>query len=315
MNFVSFVVEFKSIAIVGSGAIGTFYGARLALAGGQVRFLMRRDLAAVRAHGIRLIEGEGTRTLSPVAAFGTTEEIGPVDLVFITLKTTANPELARLLPPLLHAGTVVVTLQNGLGNEERVAAIVGAGRVMGGLCYIAANRTAPGEITCRYPGSIVLGELAGPALDRTRAVASRFAAAGVRCTTEDSLAQARWRKLVWNVAFNGLAVAGGGITTDRILASPALAARVRALMDEVAGAARALGHEIPESFIREQITRTPALGAYQPSTLVDFLAGRELELEAIWGEPLRRGQTAGVAMPELGRLYAELKKASQTINR
>jgi 2-dehydropantoate 2-reductase len=306
---------YSSIAIVGSGAIGTFYGARLALAGGSVRFLMRSDLVAVRAHGIRLIEGEGIRTLSPVAAFGTTEEIGPVDLVFITLKTTANGELARLLPPLLHARTFVVTLQNGLGNEERVAAITGPGRVMGGLCYIAANRTAPGEITCRYPGSMVLGELAGPALDRTRAVAALFTAAGIRCSTEDSLTQARWRKLVWNVAFNGLAVAGGGITTDRILASPALVARARALMDEVAGAARALGHEISESFIQEQITRTPAIGAYQPSTLVDFLAGRELELEAIWGEPLRRGQAAGVAMPELGRLYAELKKASQTINR
>ena len=310
MNFVFFVVEFKAIAIVGSGAIGTFYGARLALAGGRVRFLMRSDLAAVRARGIRLIEGEGTRTLSPVAAFGTPEEIGPVDLVLVTLKTTANGELSRLLPPLLHANTVVVTLQNGLGNEEWIAAITGPGRVLGGLCYIAANRTAPGEITCRYPGSIVLGELAGPALERTRAVAALFTAAGVRCSTEDSPAQARWRTLVWNVPFNGLAVAAGGITTDRILASPDLTARARVLMDEVAGAARALGHEIPESFIQDQITRTPAIGAYQPSTLVDFLAGRELELEAIWGEPLRRGRAAGVAMPELARLYTELKQAT-----
>ncbi len=302
---------FNSIAIVGSGAIGTFYGARLAFAGSHVRFLMRSDLARVRAQGITLIEGEGTRTLSPVEAFATTAEIGPVDLVFITLKTTANPELARLLPPLLHAGTAVVTLQNGLGNEERVASIVGAERVLGGLCYIAANRTAPGEITCRYPGSIVLGEFTGPALDRTGAIAALFTAAGVRCSTEDSLAQARWRKLVWNVAFNGLAVAGGGITTDQILASPVLAARVRVLMDEIAAAARVLGYEISESFIQEQIIRTPAIGAYRPSTLVDFLAGRELELEAIWGEPLRRGQAAGVAMPELGRLYAELKAAGQ----
>jgi len=306
---VSCVAEFNSIAIVGSGALGTYYGARLALAGCDVRFLMRNDLAHVRAHGVKLVDDAGSHALFPVKAFGTTAEIGPVDLVFITLKTTVNYELARLLPPLLHDQTLVVTLQNGLGNEELLASLVGAGRTMGGLCYVGANRTASGEITCKYPGAMVLGELTGPAKERTHAVAALFVPLGVRCTAEDSLGQARWRKLVWNIPFNGLAVAAGGITTDRILGSPPLAARVRRLMDEVAGGARALGYEIPEPFIREQIDRTPALGAYPPSTLVDCLAGREMEIEAIWGEPLRRGEAAGVAMPELARLYQELKAA------
>ncbi len=301
---------FDSIAIVGAGAIGTYYGARLALAGNDVRFLMRGELAHVRAHGVRLVDQAGTQVLAPAAAFGTAEEIGPVDLAFVTLKATANRELPRLLPPLLHAGTLVVTLQNGLGNEEAIAAIAGAGRTLGGLCFIAATRTAPGEITCFHPGTIHLGECTGPATDRTRALAALLTAAGVRTHAEDSLAEARWRKLVWNVPFNGLAVVAGGITTDRILASPPLAARVRVLMDEVAAAARALGHTVPEAFIRAQIERTPAIGAYQPSSLVDFLAGRELELEAIWGEPLRRGQAAGVAMPELARLYTELKQTT-----
>jgi 2-dehydropantoate 2-reductase len=308
-SFVSFVVKFTSIAIVGAGALGTYYGARLALAGEDVRFLMRRDLAPVRAQGVRLVESAGARTLFPAAAFGSPAEIGPVDLVFVTLKTTANRELAHLLPPLLHARTLVVTLQNGLGNEERLAAVVGAERALGGLCFIAATRTGPGEVTCYHPGTMVVGEITGPARERTRAVAACFTRAGVRCAAEDSLAQARWRKLVWNVPFNGLAIAGGGLTTDRILASPPLAARVRVLMDEVAGAARALGHVVTEPFVRDQIERTPALGAYQPSSLIDYLAGREIELEAIWGEPLRRGQAAGAAMPELERLYTELKTA------
>ena len=300
-----------SIAIVGSGALGTYYGARLALSGCDVRFLMRGDLAHVRAHGVKLVDDAGSQALFPVKAFGTTAEIGPVDLVFITLKTTVNHELARLLPPLLHERTLVVTLQNGLGNEELLAALIGVERTMGGLCYVAANRTAPGEITCKYPGSMVLGELSGPATERTQAVAALFTPVGVRCTAEDNLAQARWRKLVWNIPFNGLAVAAGGIPTDQILGSPPLAARVRRLMDEVAGGARALGYDIPEPFIQHQIDRTPALGAYQPSTLVDFLAGREMEIEAIWGEPLRRGQAAGTPMPELSRLYEELKAAGK----
>jgi 2-dehydropantoate 2-reductase len=302
---------YSSIAIVGSGALGTYYGAALALAGNDVRFLMRSDLAHVRTHGVKLVEQGGARVLFPAQAFGTPAEIGPVDLVFVALKTTVNHELPRLLPPLLHERTLVVTLQNGLGNEEALAAIVGPGRAAGGLCFIAATRTGPGEVTCYQPGTMVIGETTGPATERMRAVAALFVAAGIRCAAEDSLAQARWRKLVWNIPFNGLSVAAGGITTDRILASPALKGRVRALMDETARAARALGHEIPEEFIRRQIDRTPELGAYQPSTLVDFLAGREMEIEAIWGEPLHRGQAAGAAMPELARLYAELKAAGQ----
>jgi 2-dehydropantoate 2-reductase len=125
------------------------------------------------------------------------------------------------------------------------------------------------------------------------------------------LARARWHKLVWNIPFNGLTVAMGGITTDKIVQSRELTTRARALMDEVARAARALGHPISDAFVAAQIDRTPGLGAYAPSTLVDFLAGREIELEAIWGEPLRRGQAAGVAMPELARLYGELKAATK----
>jgi 2-dehydropantoate 2-reductase len=309
------VIKFNSIAIVGSGALGTYYGTRLALAGHDVRFLMRADLAHVRAHGVKLMDDAGSKLLFPVQAFGTTAEIGPVDLVFVALKTTVNHELARLLPPLLHGRTVVVTLQNGLGNEELLASVVGAPRVLGGLCYVAANRIAPGEIFCKYPGAMVFGELAGPAAERTRAVAALFDLVGVRSTTEDNLLQARWRKLVWNVPFNGLAVAAGDVTTDQIMASPALAARARRLMDEVACAARALGYEITDAFIQHQIDRTPELGAYQPSTLVDYRSGREMEIEAIWGEPLRRGQAAGTAMPELARLYSELKVAGRKVGR
>jgi 2-dehydropantoate 2-reductase len=301
------VADFSSIAIVGAGAIGSYYGARLALAGSDVRFLMRRELVAVRERGLTLREKDATRHLARVAAFGTAEEIGPVDLVVITLKTTANGALAGLLPPLLHAGTAVLTLQNGLGNEEWIASLVGAERVLGGLCYIAVTRGAPGELNGFHtPGAMTLGELGRPAGGRVQALAELFKSAGVNARAVENLAEARWRKLVWNVPFNGLAIAGGGVTTDRILGEPALAAQVRPLMDEIALAGRALGFDVPESFIQAQLDITPPLGAYAPSSLVDFLAGREVEVEAIWGEPLRRAQAAGAAMPRLAGLHAEL---------
>jgi 2-dehydropantoate 2-reductase len=286
-----------------------YYGARLALAGAEVRFLMRGDLAVVRARGSLLLHEKGGATeLKPVAAFGSTGEIGPVDLVIVTLKTTANGELARLLPPLLGPRTVIFTLQNGLGSDEQIAALFGAERVMGGLAFIAATRTAPGEVMCYHPGSIALGEFGRPPLDRTRALAAQFETAGVKTRVVDDLNEARWRKLVWNIPFNGLAIAAGGITTNRLCAIPRLAEEVRALMHEVQFAASRLGFVIPEKFLRQQFDVTPPMGAYRPSSLVDFLAGREVEVEAIWGEPLRRAQAAGAKVPRLERLYASLKK-------
>lgn len=296
----------SSIAMVGAGALGLYYGARLARAGRDVRFLARGDLATLQAQGILIKEPAQSFRVPSVRAHGSVDEIGPVDLAIVTLKATANAALPDLLPPLLHERTVVLTLQNGLGSEEQMAAVVGAERVLGGLCFIASMRTGPGEVTCLHPGSITMGEFGRPANARTREVAALLNEAGIVCNVTDSLDEARWRKLVWNVPFNGLSIAAGGITTDRICASPTLAAEARALMREVAAAARALGYEIPEEFQRQQFDVTPPMGAYAPSSLVDYLAKREVEVDPIWGEPLRRARKAGVDTPRLALLHALL---------
>jgi len=306
------------IAIVGSGAVGAYYGARLAFAGEDVSFLMRRDLAAVRARGlaVRVSENQMPRErfhLPQVAAFGSTAEIGPVDLVIVGLKATADASMADLLPPLLHERTAVLTLQNGLGSDELVGRLFGAGRVLGGLCFVCLNRVDGPDgvpaIECYHPGSVSLGELGRPAGERARAISAAFVRAGVRCAVADHLAEIRWRKLVWNVPFNGLSIAAGGITTDRILADPALLAEVHALMREVQAAAAAVpGVAIPDEFLRKQVDVTGPMGAYRPSSLIDFLDGKAVEVEAIWGEPLRRARAAGVPMPHLERLYVRLRE-------
>ena len=305
------------IAIVGSGAVGAYYGARLAHAGEEVRFLMRRDLAAVRAHGLTVRVFAGQKPLehfhlANVAAHGSTAEIGPVDLVIVGLKATADAAMRELLPPLLHERTAVLTLQNGLGSDELVARDFGAGRVLGGLCFVCLNRVGgPGDapaIECYHPGSVSIGELGRPAGERARALGGAFQRAGVTCAVADNLAEVRWRKLVWNIPFNGLSIAAGGVTTDRILADPALVAEVRALMREVQQAAATLGIVIPDAFLQKQIDVTGPMGAYKPSSLIDFLDGKAVEVEAIWGEPLRRARAAGVAMPHLERLYAQLRE-------
>jgi len=280
----------------------------MALAGADVRFLMRGDLAAVRARGSILIrDASGTVELRPVSAYGTPAEIGPVDLVVVALKTTSGGELRGLVEPLLGPATAIVTFQNGLGADEYLSGLFGAGRIMGGLVFMAITRTGPGEVRCFHPGMVSVGEFGGPPVARTHELAGLLKAAGMKAFVVENLLEARWRKLVWNIPFNGLSIAEGGITTDRICSDPRLAGEARALMLEVQRAAAGFGFMIPDDFVKKQFDVTPPMGPYQPSSLVDYLAGRVVEVEPIWGEPLRRARAAGTEMPRLASLYARLR--------
>jgi len=297
------------IAIVGSGAIGSYYGCLLANLGADVHFLLRSDLEAVRAKGSLHVQTPKSEiVITAPKIYGAPEEIGPCDLVIIALKTTANGVFEKLIRPLLKNETALLTLQNGLGSDEQLAALFGAERVMGGLCFICVNRTAPGEILCIEPGALAFGEFGRPISERLLGIKTLFERSGVKCSASDNLAELRWKKLVWNVPFNGLAIAAGGITTDKILASPELENQVRALMTEVIEAAAKFGYVIPHAFIEKQISSTRPMGPYRPSSLIDYLDGREVEVESIWGEPLRRAKSVGASVPRLEMLYAELKQ-------
>jgi 2-dehydropantoate 2-reductase len=306
--------RFKTVAVVGAGALGLYYGGRLARAGsvGDVAFLARGDVDVLRRDGVTVKAPDGAFTVGAdkVKIAAMPEEIGPVDLVIVALKATANGQLAKLLPPLLHARTVVLNLQNGLGVDEQVAAVAGAERTAGGLCFVCVNRIAPGVAECTMAGQVVIGEFAGAATERTRALAELFVDAGVKTSVSESLLGVRWRRLVWNVPFNGLAVTGGGITTDVILQSAEMEAEVWALMREVQASAAAYGVAIPDEFVVDQVERTRPMGPYKPSTMIDFTEGRPLEVEPIWGEPLRRAQAKGVSTPRLAVLYGRLRELS-----
>jgi 2-dehydropantoate 2-reductase len=298
---------FMKIAIVGSGAVGCYYGARLQRAGHDVRFLMRGDLSTVLRDGLQVRVADGDFHLPQVSAFATTAEIGPVDLVVNAMKTTANGALEALVPPLLGPDTAILTLQNGLGSEDEHARLFGPERVLGGLCFVCINRVAPGIIQNTALGSVGLGEFQRPAGPRTHLIAEAFRGAGVKCEVTDDLALMRWKKLCWNVPFNGLSIAAGGITTDRIVGHDGLRKLARDLIQEVIEAAAKLGHTIPGAFGDLQIERTYPMGPYKPSSLIDYLEGREVEVEAIWGEPLRQAQAAGAAVPRLEALAVLLR--------
>jgi 2-dehydropantoate 2-reductase len=299
--------DFNSVAVVGSGAIGLYYGGRLAEAGDDVRFLARSDFDALSQNGIRAESVAGDFHLPRVEVFRSPEEIGPVDLVIVSWKATANGALAETLPPLLHEGTQVLTLQNGLGNCESIAEIVGAERVCGGLCFVCVNRTAPGRISHTAGGRLTIGEFSKGLPGRAEAMAARFREAKIPAAATDDLLMAQWEKLVWNIPFNGLAVAEGGVTTDVLLSDARTENTIRELMWEVVTAARAQGIPLDGALVETNIERTRPMGPYRPSTMIDFMEGRELELGPIWEEPLSRANAAGVATPALEKLLDRMK--------
>ena len=307
MSFEAFEPGYK-VAVVGSGAVGCYYGAMLARHGGDVHFLMRRDLDAVKREGLRILSPGGDFHLAQVNAAASTAEIGPCDLVLIALKTTANGALEQLIPPLLKENTALLTLQNGFGNEDFLAERFGSERVMGGLCFVCLNRTAPGLVEHYGYGALSIGEFGRAPQPRTLQIVRDFKDTGIATRAVENLATERWRKLVWNVPFNGLSIAGGGITTDLILADHGLQTLCRHLMEEVVEAAGREGHAIPREFIEEQVSRTFKMEAYKPSSLIDYLEGREVEVESIWGEPYRRGLASGASVERLEMLYYLLRK-------
>jgi len=298
------------IAIVGAGALGLFYGALLQKSGQEVHFLLRRDYAAVKAKGLQVFSVNGDFQLPQVNAWQKPEEIGPVDLVLVGLKTFANSSYSAMIGPLLAEGTEILTLQNGLGNEDALARLFGAERVLGGVAFLCSNRGEPGQVHHLAAGRIIVGEY--EALDHARVerLAAMFVNAGVECRATDDLKRARWEKLVWNIPFNGLCALLQQ-PVNRLLAVTATRTLVKELMLEVIAAANLQGLKKPlvAGYADSMLQFTDNMGVYKPSMQIDREEGRELELEAIFRIPLQYGKGKGAAMPRVEMLATLLEQA------
>lgn len=296
------------IAIVGTGAVGAYYGGRLAQHGHDVHFLLRGDYSAVKQNGWRIKSCDGDFVLpaEKVRAYDDPATMPKADLVIVTLKTTANDQFEPLISPLLKDGTVILTLQNGLGNEERLAELFGSERVLGGTAFVCINRTGPGEVHHIADGLITLGEFGRPATRRAHQIGELLTSSKVPAKVLEDLRRARWEKLVWNVPFNGLS-AVLDLTTDLLIKTPAGESLVREIMAEVFAAARAAGVELPASLIDAKITATRSMGEYNTSMHLDMREGRAMEVEAILGCPMRVAQQAGIAVPKMEGLYRLLQ--------
>lgn len=296
------------IAILGAGALGCYYGAKLAQSGCDVSFIMRSGYQATKQNGLHIKSDKGNITLNPVQVFASPEDCGPVDLVFVCWKTTANHMLTTALPPLLHEKTRVVTLQNGMGNAECIAPIAGAERSFIGLCYICAMQEQAGQVVHTGPNDVRISPFAPSpeTMADAEEITTLFKNADINVATVEFAEQTLWGKLSWNIPFNGLCLAHGGISIEELFAMPGQAERARLIMDEVCHCADLRGFAPPATLVEKQMERTSKMTTFIPSSALDYKLGRPVEYDAIWGIPLEKAHEVGAKVPHWEQLAADI---------
>ena len=297
-------------SIIGMGAIGGFYGGRLAHAGLEVHFLSHSDYAFVVEHGLQIDSCDGNFHLPHVNAYHTSADMPKTDVVIVGLKSVNNHLLPELLAPIITDNTVVVLIQNGIGLEADLQAAFPNLHIVAGLAFICSSKTQPGHINHQCYGSINLGNYSCPP-ERFSQILEDFQKAGLQ-VAEVPYEEARWKKAVWNMPFNGMTVALD-TSTDKLLNNPATRQLIYDQMMEVIGAANALGVEaITSEFADKMIEMTDAMVPYSPSMKLDYDFHRPMEIYYLYTRPIEEARKAGFEMPKLSMLEAELKfKESQ----
>jgi len=287
------------------GAIGGYYGGRLAHAGLDVHFLSHSDYAYVVERGLQVDSCEGSFHLPHIHAYHSSEDMPQSDVVVVGLKSVNNHVLPELLAPIIKEDTVVVLIQNGIGLEADLQAQFPQLHIVAGLAFICSSKTQPGHVVHECYGSINLGNYSCPQ-ERFAEILADFRKAGIQAA-EVPYAEARWKKAVWNMPFNGMTVALN-TSTDRLLKNPATRQLIYDQMMEVVGAANALGiHALTKEFADKMMQMTDEMVPYSPSMKLDFDFHRPMEVYYLYTRPIMEARKVGFDMPKLAMLEAELK--------
>lgn len=298
--------QIMKYAIIGTGAIGGFYGARLDKAGFEVHFLLHTDYQYVVDHGLTIDSCDGNFTLPSPKVYDSTSEMPQCDVVIVALKTTQNHLLPSLLPPLLKPDTIILLIQNGIGVEADVQQLFPSQPIAAGMAFICSAKAGPGHINHQFYGNINIGNYSCHNPQRYNQMLADFRAAGIGAADVEYL-EARWKKAVWNMPFNGMTVALN-TTTNRLLSCESTHRLIYDQMLEVIGAAQALGvKNLDTRFADKMIANTIKMPPYSPSMKLDFDFHRPMEINYLYTRPIAEARAAGFAMPKLEMLEAELK--------
>lgn len=300
------------VAVMGAGAIGGFYGAKLIQAGQEVHFLARgRNLAALRERGWRIHSYQGDFAVPGVSATDDPASLGPVDLVIIGVKSYDTEAAIATIRPLVGPQTIVFSLQNGVENEPQFAAAYGAERVWGGVAYVEAELLEPGLIDHRVSGALAFGDWVGSEPSaRCRAVAALFESVGVPCQLVVPAVICKWTKLMINAALNPM-TALTDCTMAEIMAWAPSAETTCAIVEEVYAVARAAGVPVPAAERERILGIVNARLPVRSSLWQDLRRGGRLEIDGLNGAVVRAGRAVGVPTPVNATLYGVLSLIDQ----
>jgi 2-dehydropantoate 2-reductase len=297
------------IAVIGAGGTGGYFGGLLARGGQDVTFIARgTHLEALRAQGLTLESRLAGRFTIPVRATDDPSEIDPVDLILFCVKTYDTDAAAESIRPLIRPDTMLLSLQNGIDNEERIARTAGHTSGIGALAYIVSTIKAPGVVSqTAGPGKIVFGELGGGTSPRTERMHAVLQTAGIVVELHPDVQTAIWQKFLFICAFSGV-TAVTRLPIGTILADPLTHALFRGTSEEVEAVARTSAIDLPADCVEQAMATAAAAEPWASSSLYrDLAGGRRLELESLNGEVVRRGREHGVSTPLNFAIYAALR--------
>jgi 2-dehydropantoate 2-reductase len=294
------------ILVIGAGAVGGYFGGILAKGGEDVTFVARgKHLDSLKTAGLRIRSYKGDLSLM-VNAIDNPEEIGKVDLILVCVKSYDTEEATLQCMKNIGEGTIVLSLQNGVDNEESIGKIVGINKVLGGVALIGSELNNSWEIWHHTAGKIIIGELDGRISDRVRKVAYIFKKADIPCSISNDIQKELWKKLVWNAAFNSVSAVTRS-NLQEIMECEETRELVRLIMTEVLNIARGIGHDLDEGIIEEYLVLPERSREVRTSTLQDLLKHKHLEIDAINGVVVKIGKKLGIPTPYNNSLYALLK--------
>ena len=293
-------------SIIGTGGIGGYYGGRLAQAGHDVHFLLHSDYEYVREHGLKVDSVNGDFMLPSPQVYNDAAKMPLSDVVLVCLKTTNNHLLPTLLQSVADEHTIVILIQNGIGVEEDVQRQLPHLQLVAGLAFICTAKVGAGHINHQCLGQINLANYSCKDEVRLQLIVNQFIQAGID-TAQVEYHEARWKKAVWNMPFNGMTVALN-TQTDVLMKHPSTRQLIREQMMEIVRTAKQLGVAgVDEEFVDKMIDMTDNMTPYSPSMKLDFDFHRPMEIKYIYTRPLQIARQAGVPMHKLEMLEAELR--------
>jgi 2-dehydropantoate 2-reductase len=295
------------IAIMGTGAVGGYFGAKLAAAGHQVVFIARqKHLATLRRKGLRVASPAGNLHVQNALFTDSPADAGIVDLVLFCVKSYDTAEATAALAPLMSGRTAILSLQNGIDNPAKIASCWGAARTFAGVVYIGAQVSAPGLIQHFSGGKIILGQINSQHSDGAGAIEQTLSAAAIPCEISPAIAQVQWVKLLWNAPFCAISCLTRS-TVKEIVESESLTRLALDCMMEVQSAARTQRIDLRTELLDQTLAFSRGLGEFKPSMLQDLEAGKPLEYDAFNGIVIRLLERAGQQAPTNLVFYSTLK--------